>query len=423
MIFYKIYLINIIVNDLYVLLFRKMSDSDDIVVPMRKKKEPNGQKRKPGRPRKINPADVRNGISKKPEIENSLFEIKYCNPMLVQKLTTAIRKIGAQNLCLSVRPTDLFIYASSPQGVHRMLGKLTGPNMNHYYTSGSFDIGVEASLFIKTLKAIKKFYNSIMIRQERDSTNRLKFILSYNDIKVSQVIEIATTSDYEVLTHEIESLFNFIDYDITFELESCYLKSLADTMASHTEKIIITRTPGSPPVFEYDRRDGSMTFRLVIEDDGKSLHLYTKDEKLFMLTVDSEIFLEVASIEMKSNNIKVQLAENKPICILHVLDGQSFVLSFLTQTGNIAKSDRKIKYNNKKKLKEKSKLPINDILNSEDSNNDSNSDEEKSIGQIIPDVESSEDDKDIETEKFTKVKMEKPTKSRIIRKLACSDSD
>lgn len=113
-------------------------------------------RRGPGRPpkKRVVPNFERKGILEKPVRPQSRLEFSYDNPLIFKNLFIYFKNLKSKNILVRCTPTEITFFSRDQSQASFVIATIDGKNVNHYYASDVFWLGINREL-------VEKMFNSI----------------------------------------------------------------------------------------------------------------------------------------------------------------------------------------------------------------------------------------------------------------------
>ena len=179
------------------------------------------EKRKPGRPRKVNKDSiVKNGVVSHPTDSNRLVELIYDKPVNIKKICNIWKAKESEYVYFEFSSTDLTIYSHGFNEDVMCQAIFHGSSINSYYCSRPYALGINIKEIKSQIDDYDKKYVSVCIFTEHKDPNRL-YIVAKDEYDIIKRIEVdAVSIDFKIFDEVIRKFRAYRDFDLEIKIPS-----------------------------------------------------------------------------------------------------------------------------------------------------------------------------------------------------------
>ena len=274
-------------------------------------------KRRPGRPSNKPPAPSleKNGIVDSPsDLENRL-EFVYGNPLMFKSLFTYFKNLKAQNIHIRCTPSDITFFALDHSTTCRVVAKIPGESMNHFYCDDTFWFCLNRETVEKVFSTIDKSFYKITLLVRHDDATHFVVILKDAEIDKDCNYKIRTSSvetDKDLIAAESLTTSKALSmYPVTFVLTAKQFKKSVTDASYYSKKLTIEKLGSYPLQLTYTRLE--VVYHEVYRSPTK-IHLESSvdDQEMFRCTLKIPNIKSLAS-SMVTKTVRIYCHEEKDI--------------------------------------------------------------------------------------------------------------
>ncbi|MCK4968195.1 MAG: hypothetical protein KAS12_04000 [Candidatus Aenigmarchaeota archaeon] len=295
--------------------------------------ENTGKKAGPGRPRKrpILPHLAIRGIVEKPEIDDSIVELDYHNPILFRKLITLLKALSVNDVYINFLPDKMRVVARDHFMNSFIVSEIYGVKLNKYYCKENAEIAVRREVLENIFHTVDKVYNRISLRLKKNTIQSSLFITLHQ-------FEINKNDHYEIdlitpqkIDEDIDE--NIDEYPISFELPSKHFKKIINDMSSMATKFAIEKVGNDPLKITFQNPKSVKCISEYL--DGGKIQLVSKIEEnaIFGVSIKLEN-IKLFSGTNTSEVVKIYSHPFKHIVFRYSIDNDTCVIKIYTQIIN-----------------------------------------------------------------------------------------
>jgi hypothetical protein len=306
------------------------SDKELITTSIIKKTEP--KKKKPGRPRKtpLREPRPRNGIVKTPKDNQNFIEFLYDKPLIFKKLWQYFKLMAVDKIQLIFRFNEIIIWSEDHHKKSKMMVRIDGLKVNHYYCSEELDLGMSCKNPELIMSTIDKTYTSILFLSKVGYMQKDIRIILNNEIEIDESHRIELIGEYNKINDE--NIYLDTDYTIKFELPGRYFKKMISDIRAFSDQITIRQDSlNDPLIFEYTKQDKKIkSYHIVRNNALINFVSHLKEDETFRVSFKID-YVKPISSALLSENIIIHAHENKPLMFSISMDKKTVNLKILTE--------------------------------------------------------------------------------------------
>jgi hypothetical protein len=298
------------------------------------------EKKLPGRPRKIPPKlpDPRLGIITNPSIENAVFEIFYCNPIVFKKALGFFLSISNMPLHCKFTPTSISLLALDRHKKSKIQISIDPKKLNHYYCNKPIQFGLSNQYLELQAKTINselsqfKWYN---IDDKTDETYIDYYAPKYKEIHHETLI---CCGRYQAID---DSGFDDEDYQIQWQWDARWFKRKLSKIKIYGDQLTIKQAGAEYPLmFMFSNANGHAKCEEICEGKNEMNFVSNiKSGEIFNISVQIKYWYPVTNSTMLDSNVIISLHKDKPIMTKILLDDSTICIKVLTSINDIRNDD------------------------------------------------------------------------------------
>lgn len=278
-------------------------------------------KKKPGRPRKITPAQPkpRNGVVQTPSDVQHYIEFLYDRPLIFKKLWQFFKLMAVEKIRISFMKDSIILYCNDHHNKSNIRVKIDCTKVNHYFCEKELDIGLLCKNPELIMGTIDKSYNSILFLSTHDNIQKNIQIVLKNEIDIEETHKIELIGEYDKTINDERFLDE--DYAIKFKLFGKYFKKMISDIKKFSDVITIRKDSKEDNlIFEYIKHDKKIKSNHIIKNnDSISLQDNLVDDDSFRTSFKID-YVKPISGALLNETIKIYADENKPLKFLIQMD-------------------------------------------------------------------------------------------------------
>ncbi len=216
------------------------------------------KKRGPGRPPKRHrtPPLKHVGIVDRPANADHRMEFVYGDPIVFKSLFTYFKGLKVQNVYMRCSPTEIVFFARDSATACRVVARLPGADVHHFYCVDTFTVGFNRKFVEKTFSGIDKSFFKITMTIDVGDEEYLNIIFKDPEINKdchSRIVISTFDADDGLFAAEHESTTAAAEaYPLRFTLPAQKLKKTINDAQS--DQITFEKLDGDHPLkIVYDR--------------------------------------------------------------------------------------------------------------------------------------------------------------------------
>ncbi|WZU94429.1 E301R [African swine fever virus] len=296
-------------------------------------------RRGPGRPpkKRVVPNFERKGILEKPVRPQSRLEFSYDNPLIFKNLFIYFKNLKSKNILVRCTPTEITFFSRDQSQASFVIATIDGKNVNHYYASDVFWLGINRELVEKMFNSIDRSFLKITIVHRYDKPETLFFIFTDFDIDKECTYQI-TVSEPELDMDLIEmeksiSEERLKNYPLRWEFTSKQLKKTFSDLSNYTELVTIEKLGGDTPLHLYFQKFNSISYHETYKSSNKiNLTSTIPKSQVFQINVKIAHIKSLASA-MVTDKIRILCEENGNLIFQSEMD--ALMLNTITLNNTI----------------------------------------------------------------------------------------
>ena len=290
------------------------------------------KRRGPGRPPSKPPAPSldKKGVVSEPKDSNNRLEFVYSDPSIFKSLFVYFKNIKAREIHLKCSPTGLTFFARDHSKTSRIFATIPGDQVNWYYCSGTFWLGINRDNIEKIFSSIDKTFFKIVLIQSIDDINSLNIIFKDSEIEkeCNYKIVLSSYSEDEDL-YEAENVLKNNDFLIEFTLTAKQFKKTINDASNYSETITFEKISDNPLQLTYAK--SNITYNEVYRASDKiNLKSNVELNSIFRATIKINNIKSLAS-SMVTDEIRILCRTDEDILFKSVIDTKSLVVNTLTK--------------------------------------------------------------------------------------------
>ena len=242
------------------------------------------KKRGPGRPPKHRPPPPlrKDGIVEIPSDDENRLEFVYDDPMMFKSMFTYFKNLKARDIHVRCTPRDITFFTRDSTRTCRIIAKLPGAQMNHYYCDGTFWLGLNRDSVEKIFACIDKSFYKITLFYRHDDTEHL--VVRFKDPELEKDCNYKTRVsvldlDEDLVAAETMTVADWLkSFPIEFTLSAKQFKKTVTDASHHSDTITAEKLGAHPFQFTYSkagmvyhetyRNPAKICLRSTVPDDG-----------------------------------------------------------------------------------------------------------------------------------------------------------
>ena len=276
--------------------------------------------RRPGRPpkQKVGSLHIKTeGIVKKPQYKNHVFEMIYENPQLFKRVFTMHKNFGVSELTLRIGADRIEIATQDITANSKIFATFFGCLMNRYYCAEPISICVKRENLEKVFRVIGKSHNQIsFVLRDEDSRSMLYVTLhdSELDVDLNYEVELIQKRDISIIEDQEDE-----DYPLKFRLPSRHLKKLVGDIQTDSKTFSIEKHENEPLKITYAVHK-KINLAAVYKNQNKINLTSTLDpEDIFSVTVNIS-HIKAFTNSSIGENVDISADKYLPICFKSDVD-------------------------------------------------------------------------------------------------------